>query len=115
MERVIKMLPKGIPADAISGVECDPYDSVNKDFGPSYWVYLKAGWRCEETECHTIHEDTLADIKAAIKTVRAWPDDPELEWNQQFGEEHETPSAEAGDYSPGNPWDAPGMSIRDFI
>lgn len=25
------------------------------------------------------------------------------------------PSASAGDYSPGNPWDAPGMSIRDFI
>lgn len=25
------------------------------------------------------------------------------------------PSATAGDYGPGNPWDAPGMSIRDFI
>lgn len=24
-------------------------------------------------------------------------------------------SATAGDYSPGNPWDAPGMSISDFI
>lgn len=24
-------------------------------------------------------------------------------------------SSEAGDYSPGNPWDAPGMSIRDFL
>lgn len=26
-----------------------------------------------------------------------------------------TPSATMGDYSPSNPWDAPGMSIRDFI
>jgi hypothetical protein len=26
-----------------------------------------------------------------------------------------TPSSTAGDYSPGNPWDAPGMSIHDFI
>jgi hypothetical protein len=26
-----------------------------------------------------------------------------------------TPSATAGDYSLGNPWDAPGMSISDFI
>ena len=26
-----------------------------------------------------------------------------------------TPSAENGDYSPSNPWDAPGMSISDFI
>lgn len=25
------------------------------------------------------------------------------------------PSSTAGDYSPSNPWDAPGMSIRDFI
>ena len=25
------------------------------------------------------------------------------------------PSATAGDYGPGNPWDAPGMSVRDFI
>lgn len=26
-----------------------------------------------------------------------------------------TPSATNGDYSPSNPWDAPGMSISDFI
>ena len=26
-----------------------------------------------------------------------------------------TPSSTNGDYSPGNPWDAPGMSISDFI
>lgn len=26
-----------------------------------------------------------------------------------------TSSAERGDYSPSNPWDAPGMSIKDFI
>jgi hypothetical protein len=25
------------------------------------------------------------------------------------------PSSTAGDYSPGNPWDAPGMSVKDFI
>lgn len=25
------------------------------------------------------------------------------------------PSATAGDYSPSNPWDAPGMSRKDFI
>lgn len=30
-------------------------------------------------------------------------------------EEEYTPSAENGDYSPSNPWDAPGMSVRDFI
>ena len=30
-------------------------------------------------------------------------------------EEEYVPSAESGDYSPSNPWDAPGMSINDFI
>ena len=28
---------------------------------------------------------------------------------------HYCPSSVTGDYGPGNPWDAPGMSIRDFI
>lgn len=30
-------------------------------------------------------------------------------------DEDYTPSATCGDYSPSNPWDAPGMSISDFI
>ena len=29
--------------------------------------------------------------------------------------EHYTPSATRGDYSPANPWDAPGMKVSDFI
>lgn len=32
-----------------------------------------------------------------------------------FDDEPYTPSSTYGDYSPGNPWDAPGMSIHDFI
>jgi len=28
---------------------------------------------------------------------------------------HYCPSSTAGDYGPGNSWDAPGMSIKDFI
>lgn len=30
-------------------------------------------------------------------------------------DEEYVPSSTYGDYSPSNPWDAPGMSIRDFI
>ena len=30
-------------------------------------------------------------------------------------EDEYIPSAENGDYSPSNPWGAPGMSINDFI
>ena len=32
-----------------------------------------------------------------------------------YYEEEYCTSATNGDYSPSNPWDAPGMSIRDFI
>lgn len=53
--------------------------------------------------------------------------DPELEkQEEEYGYEQEdeslgfydepyTPSATAGDYSPSCPWNAPGMSIHDFI
>lgn len=30
-------------------------------------------------------------------------------------DEHYTPSSTYGDYGPSNPWDAPGMSMSDFI
>ncbi len=38
---------------------------------------------------------------------------------ENFTPDYETteycPSATNGDYSPSNPWDAPGMSVKDFI
>lgn len=39
---------------------------------------------------------------------RHFDDDAELDGDY-------APSAENGDYSPSNPWDAPGMKISDFI
>ncbi len=30
-------------------------------------------------------------------------------------DDHVAPSSAGGDYSPSNPWDAPGMSVSDFI
>ncbi len=76
MDRVIKMLPKGVPVDAIYEVECDPYDGENG--GPSYWIYLNSGWICRDMGCHTIHEDTLAKLKPYVQSIEPWPDDPEL-------------------------------------
>ena len=38
----------------------------------------------------------------------------DAEMNDEDDEDY-TPSATRGDYSPSNPWDAPGMSISDFI
>lgn len=42
--------------------------------------------------------------------------EPDWDYEEPDGEDDEyTPSATAGDYSPSHPWDAPGMSISDFI
>ena len=45
---------------------------------------------------------------------------PETNWEEFCGAEAEyegyyTPSATNRDYGPSNPWNAPGMSIHDFI
>ncbi len=37
------------------------------------------------------------------------------ELDDAYEEDEYIPSSTNGDYSPSNPWDAPGMSIRDFI
>jgi len=34
---------------------------------------------------------------------------------RSWKEDESTPCASAMDYSPGNPWDAPGMSVSDFV
>lgn len=34
---------------------------------------------------------------------------------EELDDDEYIPSSTAGDYSPGNPWDVPGMSISDFI
>ena len=76
MDRVLKMLPKNVPPEAIEAVECDPYDGENG--GPSYWVYTAPGWLVSWMDCHTIHEDTLAKLKPYVQSIVPWPDDPEL-------------------------------------
>lgn len=62
-------------------------------------------------------EGTLSDLAYQIEYefdidgVRS--EDEGSEWDDD--DEEYVPSAENGDYGPSNPWDAPGMSIHDFI
>ena len=46
-----------------------------------------------------------------------YPDPAETctEYEERTEEEDRCPSSTMRDYGPSNPWDAPGMSIRDFI
>lgn len=65
--------------------------------------------------------------KYSDKTLDIWIDglkteEPHNDIEYDIPPEHEqnnykqyVTSSTCGDYSPGNPWDAPGMSIRDFI
>lgn len=59
-------------------------------------------------------EGTLSDLAYQIEYefdidgVRS--EDEESDEDDEY-----VPSAENGDYGPSNPWDAPGMSIHDFI
>ena len=41
--------------------------------------------------------------------------DYSLEEDDDEDHHHYVPSAENGDYSPSNPWNAPGMKMSDFI
>lgn len=70
-------------------------------------------WIWEHTENHGIDA-----YKSALKKV-GYTNDEIIEelLSCNFDDEHDDycPSSTNGDYSPSNPWDAPGMSIRDFI
>jgi hypothetical protein len=45
----------------------------------------------------------------------SWIQDLKCDVEENSYEEEYYPSSTNGDYSPSNPWDAPGMSVRDFI
>ena len=59
-----------------------------------------------EYELSLDEEKSLREIAEKCERYREYKDDDDEEY---------TPSATHGDYSPSNPWDAPGMSISDFI
>jgi hypothetical protein len=47
--------------------------------------------------------------------VNDWLEDADTDdWEDEDDDEY-IPSSTNGDYSPSNPWDAPGMSVSDFI
>lgn len=60
-------------------------------------------------------EGTLSDL--AYQIEYEFDIDGVRSEDEKFDEDNEdyVPSAENGDYGPSNPWDAPGMSLKDFI
>ena len=60
-------------------------------------------------------EGTLSDL--AYQIEYEFDIDGVRSEDEEFDEDDDdyVPSAENGDYGPSNPWDAPGMSVHDFI
>lgn len=79
-----------------------------------YWQKLDADYECVTAE-ETIREflgelaDKVCEKYMKLKVVDRWYD-----YHEEMRMD-DTRSATCGDYSPSNPWNAPGMSIRDFI
>lgn len=50
---------------------CPAVDDAFVD-SDGYWIYLKAGWTAYDggADCGVIHDYTISDLKASIKTIR---------------------------------------------
>lgn len=62
---------------------------------------------CLWYEMSTTEEEEIKEAKDCGKYEEGTPD---CLLNDDY-----CPSATAGDYSPSSPWNAPGMSVKDFI
>lgn len=65
-------------------------------------------------EVDRYYSDEMLDDQ--IEALKKPEEETEFEGSPEIIEEEQRyTSCTARDYSPSNPWDAPGMSIRDFI
>lgn len=93
---------------------------------PRKQLVLKAVLLLRKVNRHSSKEEQLAMMNKYYSTEQLEDyiehfNDPQPEHEEpdyyadDNGNEHYTPSCTCYDYSPSNPWDAPGMSIHDFI
>lgn len=70
----------------------------------------------EELKEYIVHffEDSFETEETEHRDVEDWGSIPGTRYDI-LDTRYEYTSCTADDYGPGNPWDAPGMSIRDFI
>lgn len=108
---------------------------MRKEYEIIYDYHDEYGFFPDEENIHELFVGTSADLNWRIQELRKsgglniffhdTGNEPPEETEDPYGddwEEYVDPwereyirSATAGDYSPSNPWDAPGMSVSDFI
>ena len=55
----------------INKIKADPrVESVDYEGEDGWWVYLKNGFICEDSETHAVHEWTLKDLRRSFGSVR---------------------------------------------
>lgn len=100
------------------------FDKIVEDFkGVSVWIdgkEIASGDFSEVLDTLEKHPDHKSIHEYEIVETRPYFDIFVIELKSlqsAFNEDTENyiPSATNGDYSPSNPWNAPGMSIRNFI
>ena len=67
---------------------------------------------------HEVRVDARWDYRKCVDEVYemiAFIEENGKENEVEDDDYHYCPSSTAGDHGPGNPWDAPGMSVRDFL
>lgn len=85
----------------------------------------KYRYKFTENDIEIIAEKhTLIDLAKALREAQVEGTWSDLAYQIEYAfdidgvrseDDEYTPSAENGDYSPSNPWDAPGMKMSDFI
>ena len=105
-----------------ANVEREPDGTYTADFDASYgWenvmqeMFEAIAPALEDGSCLEVYPDNWKDTMV-VKDGKVEFTQEEIEDDEEEDDDEEyCPSSTAGDYGPGNPWDAPGMSIRDFI
>ena len=86
-------------------------DGVKTEYDEERDSYIVEIEGCDEPDVFDGADVSVEDGFQRLYPIGAWC----WIWDEVIDNEKYVPSAENGDYSPSNPWDAPGMSIRDFI
>ncbi len=93
-------------------LEATPGKSVNvRELTYDAWGSLVERYLDLPIKEEMFGETAIVPFPGGNRTMfKLWADRDDSVYEDEY-----TPSATAGDYSPSCPWNAPGMSIRDFI
>lgn len=84
-------------------------DGVETEYDAATDSYIIQVENCDQPDVFEGYDVETEDGIKHLYPIGAWC------WIWDETREEYVPSAENGDYSPSNPWDAPGMNIWDFI